>query len=368
MTSSRADYGIYKPLLQKLALIENIDLTLIVFGMHLQEKHAYTVSIIKKDNFGEVHEVEGMPINDEVIDIARGYGELIINFSNYWKQFSSYDYVLALGDRFEMNAAVQAGIPFQVNFVHFHGGETTLGATDNIYRHQITLASNIHFVAAENFKNKVIDLIGTSDKVYNVGALSLDNIDNMKLPLWENVRCKFSIPEGKFILVTVHPETMYIDSNKNYSKVIYKALELLSESTHIVITLPNADAMGSLYRQEFFTLKDNYPNRVSLINNFGKENYFAAMKASEFLLGNTSSGIIEAASFEKYVINLGDRQAGRLRSANIIDVPFVIDEILQAADNIKSKRNYKGGNKYYKKNTVNTIIQILTKKWTTKNI
>ena len=138
LTSSRADYGIYKPLLEKLSRDNRFNLIIIAFGMHLQKHHGFTISEIRRDNFGAIHTVLGMPDKDSPIEISKGYGALIINFSEYWS-LNKFDHVFALGDRFEMSAAVQAGIPFEVNFSHIHGGETTLGAIDNIYRHQIKL-------------------------------------------------------------------------------------------------------------------------------------------------------------------------------------------------------------------------------------
>ncbi|WP_428741973.1 UDP-N-acetylglucosamine 2-epimerase [Tenacibaculum sp.] len=358
LTSSRADYGIYKPLLTKLSQRNDVDLTLIVFGMHLQKQHGYTINNIKRDAFGEIHEIEGMPINDDVIDISEGYGNVLINFAQYWNNHS-YDYVFALGDRFEMSAAVQAGIPFQIKFAHLHGGETTLGAIDNIYRDQITLASKLHFVSTQKFADRVELITNKIDSVHNVGALSLDGIENLKLPSWDSVREKFNIPDKKFILVTVHPETVAIEKNELFSKELYKALESLSKKYLIVITSSNADTLGKIYRDLAFLLKKNNPENICLIDSFGKENYFAAMEASEFLLGNTSSGILEAASFGKYVINLGDRQAGRLRNENVIDVKFDKEDILKSVKEIIKKETYRAGNFYFKENTADNIIKII---------
>ena len=239
LTSSRADYGIYKLLLSKLSKDDRFDLAIIVFGMHLQKQHGNTIKEIESDGFGVIHKVQGMPINDMPVDISIGYGKLIIEFSNYWND-NQFDYVLALGDRFEMSAAVQAGIPFGVLFAHLHGGETTLGAIDNIYRHQITLASKIHFVATDIYRDKVIDIVGDSSKVFNVGALSLDGFNDLILPDWNDVRLKFGIPDKPFILVTFHPETIQIARNELYSSIVFETLEELCQANQIVITLSNA--------------------------------------------------------------------------------------------------------------------------------
>ena len=358
LTSSRADYGIYKLLLSKLSNDDRFDLAIIVFGMHLQKQHGETIKEIESDGFGVIHKVQGMPINDMPVDISQGYGKLIIEFSNYWKE-NQFDYVLALGDRFEMSAAVQAGIPFGVLFAHLHGGETTLGAIDNIYRHQITLASKIHFVATDIYRDKVIDIVGDSSKVFNVGALSIDGFNDLMLPDWNDVRVKFGIPDKPFILVTFHPETIQIARNELYSSIVFETLEELCQANQIVITLSNADTMGKYYRDMAHMLKKKHSDSITLVDSFGKENYFSAMKSSKFLLGNTSSGILEAASFGKFVINVGKRQEGRLRSANVFDLNFIKDEIINCVKKIEENSVYKGGNKYFKNDTAENIIKKL---------
>ncbi len=135
------------------------------------------------------------------------YAKTIIEFSEFWN-INKYDLVFCVGDRFEVNAAVQASIPFGVKLAHLHGGETTLGAIDNIYRHQITQSSHIHFVASMPFFDRVVEIKGASDRIYNVGALSLDGIKNLALPNWCDVRKIFNIPEEEFILITFHPQTI----------------------------------------------------------------------------------------------------------------------------------------------------------------
>ncbi len=358
LTSSRADYGIYKLLLSKLSKDDRFDLTIIVFGMHLQKQHGETIKEIESDKYGHIHKVQGMPFNDTPFDISRGYGKLIIEFSNYWNE-NQFDCVLALGDRFEMSAAIQAGIPFRVVFAHLHGGETTLGAIDNIYRHQITLASKIHFVATDIFRDKIIEITGDAQRVFNVGALSIDGLNNLILPEWNDVRVKFDIPDKPFILVTFHPETNEFENNELYSLIIFETLAELCQFNHIVITLANADTMGKYFRDMAFKLKKEYAGSITIVNSFGKENYFSAMKSSKFLLGNTSSGILEAASFGKFVINVGKRQEGRLRSDNVFDVNFIKDEIINCVKRIEENLVYDGSNKYFKNDTAENIIKEL---------
>jgi GDP/UDP-N,N'-diacetylbacillosamine 2-epimerase (hydrolysing) len=359
LTSSRADYGIYLPLLQELKKESFFNLEIIAFGTHLSNKHGFTISDIVKDGYDTIHKINSLVEDDSEKGIAISYGNTVLSFSDFWA-VHKFDLVFCLGDRFEMSAAVQASIPFGVRLAHLHGGETTLGAIDNIYRHQITLASQIHFVASDNFLNKVRDIIGSSKAIYNVGALSLDGVKKIILPDWSDVRRLFDIPNKEFILITFHPETLNSSQNKIYIETIYEVLNELCKKYYLVITMSNADTMGSLYRESSKELKTKNPNNITLIENFGKYNYFAAMKASKILLGNTSSAILEAASFGKFAINVGNRQLGRLRSNNILDVPYNKTLIINAINKIIDESLFTGENKYYKPNTASNIIKIIT--------
>ena len=358
LTSSRADYGIYKQLLLELKQSKEFDLEIIAFGMHLDQTHGYTIDEIKI-NFSKIHTIPGMTESDSILDISNSYGKLIINFSNFFQK-NKYDFIFAIGDRFEMSAAVQAGIQFKINFVHFHAGETSLVALDNIYRHQISLASNIYFVSNKEAKKRLTQILNHENNIFNVGSISLNNLDSLKLPNWKNVCELYDIPSCPFVLVTFHPETVLNSEIELHNiKIIQSSLIKISKKIHIVITLPNADKLSSNYRECFFQLKEKYPNSFSLIKSFGKENYFSAMKNCKFLLGNSSSGIIEAASFNKFVINVGNRQKGRCRSKNVIDVEFNEKIIVNQSMELIASKSFKGKNKYFSKNSVKKVKNVL---------
>ncbi|MDB4124765.1 UDP-N-acetylglucosamine 2-epimerase [Schleiferiaceae bacterium] len=358
LTSSRADYGIYLPLLDKLKFDQRFQLEIIAFGMHLQNSQGNTIGQVIEDGYQVVHKVGEMPESDGVIDISKGYGNMVVSFAEFWSQ-NKFDIVFALGDRWEMSAAVQASIPFEVKIGHIHGGETTLGATDNIYRHQITLASTYHFTAAEVFSERVISILGSSANVHTVGSISLENIDKLNLPSWDSVKEWLDIPFDNFILVTFHPESVGASMNKYYASVISEVLKTLVKEHNILVTKANSDAMGSLFNDCFQELQKEYPKKIKLVSALGKLNYFKAMDTCDFMLGNTSSGIIEAASFGKYVINVGDRQKGRLRNENVKDVQFESDVILMATKHVAERKHYCGENKYIRIATSNRIIKII---------
>lgn len=356
LTSSRADYGIYLPLLEKMKADKRFQLEIIAFGMHLQNGQGNTINEITRGGYRVIHKVGVMPDKDSIVDIAKGYGSLVINFADFWSK-NNFDIVLALGDRWEMSAAIQSSIPFELKIAHIHGGETTLGATDNIYRHQITLASAFHFTAAEVFSERVISILGSDKNVHTVGSISLEDIAKVQLPAWDSVKDRFDIPFDDFILVTFHPESIGVSNNKNNAKVIFKVLRSLSNDHNILITKANSDALGSILNDCFQRLQEMYPQKLKLISALGKLNYFKAMEQCAFMLGNTSSGIIEAASFGKWVINVGDRQKGRLRSDNVLDVPFQFDLIMTMVDHVVDKKeNYTIENKYFRPDTTKKIV------------
>jgi len=358
LTSSRADYGIYLPLLQKMKNDSFFEMEIIAFGTHLSKSHGYTVNDIEKDGYTCIYTISSLISNDDAQSIASSYGLTLLKFADFWASHT-YDLVFCLGDRFEMSAAVQAGIPFGVKFAHIHGGETTLGAIDNVYRHQITLAAELHFTATAIFWEKTINLLGTSEGVYNVGSLSLNDIKSFvpidRVAFFE----KFNIPNEEFVLVTFHPETMSSQENVQYTQAMKNALATISKKIFVIITMPNADTQGSVYREVIEELKKEFSDRFLLIENFGKANYFSAMHYAKILIGNTSSGILEAASFGKYVVNVGDRQKGRAQSENVLNCGFDETVMIAAVDKAISFEKYKGENVYFKEGVADNIVKIL---------
>ena len=258
-----------------------------------------------------------------------------------------------------MSAAVQAGIPFGIKYAHLHGGEITLGAIDNIYRHQITLTSLLHFTATNSFSKKVVELLGTDENVFTVGSLSLAVIDNFIPANKHSFLQKYNIPDSDYILATFHPETNAFDQNLSYASIMRKVLSQIANDWVVVVTMPNADTLGFPFRDEIMKLKLAYPNEIICVENFGKANYLNAMYYSKLLLGNTSSGIIEAASFKKYVLNIGDRQKGRAQSKNIVNAKFDEKEILSKFELVIGYNEFNGENIYCQKNTIELIVNNL---------
>lgn len=359
LTSSRADYGIYLPLLKAMKANECIEVSLIVFGTHCSAQHGYTIDQIKADGFEPYVQFENLLIGDSPEQIAKSFANTLSIFADFWISHLHFDWVLALGDRFEMAAAVFAGIPFAINFAHIHAGETTLGAIDNVYRHQISLASKIHFTSTIASAQRVEQLTGSKDSTFVVGALSLENLKDIPLLSVSEFREKWQIDlQNPTILMTVHPETVDIHKNQLHIAQLNTAIEAMLLSHQLVVTLPNADTSSLIWRENFVALQVKYPTKVFAIENFGTQAYFSCMQHSALLIGNTSSGILEAATFGKYVLNLGIRQQGREYGPNVFHVPFEAAQIIHTFDILK-ERIYEGDNIYYKPNSSAQIIQKL---------
>ncbi|MBU3658827.1 MAG: UDP-N-acetylglucosamine 2-epimerase (hydrolyzing) [Flavobacteriales bacterium] len=359
LTSSRADYGIYLPLLTALKKDTRFELSIIAFGSHTRPEFGETIKAIYADSYTEVIPIDNLLVGDSPEIIAKSYANTVSIFADFWSERGTeFNLIFCLGDRFEMAAAVNAGIPFQLKFAHFHAGEITLGAIDNIYRHQLTLASHLHFVSLEINAEKVWQLTGLRNTTTVIGSLSLLNQVNLPLlsisEFYEKWKIDLSIPT---ILITVNPETVNFEKNEAYAEITVNALRTLASEFQLVINPPNADTNGSIFRNAFYELqKEN--DSIKIVESFGSQSYFSCMKHSALLLGNTSSGIIEAASFQKYVINIGDRQKGRFAPENVIDIEFVYNQICDKARTYINKE-YLGENPYFRSDSIELTINKL---------
>jgi GDP/UDP-N,N'-diacetylbacillosamine 2-epimerase (hydrolysing) len=359
LTSSRADYGIYLPLLKKIQAQKKYKLQLIVFGTHLSKKYGYSISQIIKDGFSvsKAFQIDTIPNGDSQKDITAAIGKTIEAFSKFWDTISVLpDLVLALGDRYEMMAAVTSIVPFGHKIAHLHGGEQTLGAIDDVFRNAITAMSNIHFTSTENYKKRVIEIIGNKKSVYQVGALSLDNLNIIPMKSKAQLSEELKIELKHYVLVTMHPETIHPEKNEAYIKILLHVLSKIKKQ--ILFTLPNADTSSLVIRNAILKfVKDNKQHIA--IENLGTVNYFNAMRHCDYLLGNTSSGIIEAASMNKYVIDIGDRQKGRLTSKNVYHSMIEEVALLNSIKKVVKLKKYTGTNLYGNGNSADKILKIL---------
>jgi GDP/UDP-N,N'-diacetylbacillosamine 2-epimerase (hydrolysing) len=359
LTSSRADYGIYTPLLKKMKEDSFFEMEIIAFGTHLSSKHGYTINNIIEDGFEVKHRIDNVQEHDAPEDISFSMGKTMQEFSELWSK-NKFDLVLAFGDRYEMFAAVSSILPFNMKVAHISGGETTLGAIDNALRHAITLMSKIHFASTEIYKKRIIEIMGSEEHGYNVGALNIDNLKKINLLSLEEFKSKYNIDLSKpTILITFHPETISFEKNILYAEELVKALELCN-NYQLLITMPNADTMSGMIRTKLLEFIKTHSNAVG-VESLGVTGYLSCMKHCAFMLGNTSSGFVEASFFPKYVINLGDRQKGRLVTSNIINTPVLAESIMESIKKVEFSPKLGNMSYYGNGNAAEQICAILKK-------
>lgn len=316
ISTSRADYGIQRPLLQELSS-EGFDLSLLVSGSHFLSDQGSTVGEIERDS---ICKVVALPVNVKGGENALAINEFMVATQKVFGQHfakSKPDLLITFGDRFEMFAAASSSIPYLLPTAHIGGGATTLGAFDNTLRHCLTKMAHCHFVETEHHKNKLLSLGEDESRIYISGALNIDNLSKLKLPEVKDVFKELELPEGsRPILVTYHPET-----NSNISAVkqideVLKALENFKDQD-VVITGPNIDTDANLIKKNILEWVAKSP-RARFVQSLGTARYFTLLKVACCMLGNSSSGIIEAASFRLPVVNIGNRQKGRFAPNNIL--------------------------------------------------
>jgi GDP/UDP-N,N'-diacetylbacillosamine 2-epimerase (hydrolysing) len=328
LTSSRADYSIYRPLLKVLQEHPELKLQIIAFGTHTSNDFGYTIDAIMADGFQVDVQVPYILDGTSPFSIAESIAKTVEQFSVVWGKMDT-DLVICLGDRYEMFSAVTASVPFSIPVAHIHGGETTLGAIDNIFRHSLTPMSRLHFTSTEAYRQRVIALTGSHNYVFNTGALSIDNLQSLNLLTITEFSRQFGVDLGKpTLLSTFHPETVSFNRNEEYGKILADSLEELSDQFQVLITMPNADTMGNIIRNALQALVARKKEKIFAFENLGTIGYLSAMKHCALLVGNTSSGFVEASYFPKWVVNLGSRQEGRLLTENIRTIAIEHNDII----------------------------------------
>jgi UDP-hydrolysing UDP-N-acetyl-D-glucosamine 2-epimerase len=318
ITGTRAEYGLLYWLMRDIENDPSLALQLIVTGTHLEPAFGHTVDVIEADGF---HINARVPIElsgDTPVSIARSTGLATSGIAEALETLSP-DIVVLLGDRFEMLAAATAATICTIPIAHIHGGEITEGAIDDAMRHAITKLSSIHFVAAEAYRNRVIQLGEHPDTVFAVGAPGLDHISRTELLSADDVAKALEIePGASYFLITMHPTTRAHVAVEDEIDALLRALT--DTQDHIAIfTGVNADAGRDIIAERIEAYVANNPSRSRVFNSLGQVRYLSAMKHAAVVVGNSSSGIIEAPAFGVPTVNIGDRQKGRLRATSIID-------------------------------------------------
>ncbi len=332
VTGTRAEYGLFYPIMKKIEGSEKLVLQVIASTMHLSEEFGLTYQQIEKDGFRIDEKIENLLAVNTKSSIAKSTGLATILISDVFKRLEP-DLVLLLGDRFETLATATTAMLMNIPIAHIHGGEITEGAVDEQIRHAITKMSYLHFTSTEIYRKRIIQMGEDPARVFCTGAPGIDNIMSMELlektALEKDLSWQIDQPMALF---TYHPETLRSTDTKDDILQILDIIE--SSDINVLFTYANADESGYVINQEIekFVSKDRQKYKV--VKNLGQLRYLSAMKHATLLIGNTSSGIIEAASFGKPVVNIGDRQKGRLRNKNVLDsdIEMLEESIKNALD------------------------------------
>ena len=326
VTVGRSDYGIYRPVLTEIRDDPELELRLFVGGMHLLPEFGSTVDAVEGDGFAIAERVEMLLASDTPEAISKSTGLGVVGFAQAYAR-SRPDVLMVLGDRFEMHAAALAALPFKIPVAHISGGEMTRGAFDDALRHCITKLSHLHFVTTEEYARRVRQLGEESWRVTNCGSPSLDTLLSHTQEGSNDLEARYGFQlDPPPLLVTFHPVTLEYEDTEWHAAELLAALDESGAPT--VFTMPNADTNGHVIARKIQEFVGTHPSSW-LVENLGIPDYFSVMARSAAMVGNSSSGVVEAAPLSLPVVNIGSRQEGRVRTPNIIDVGYPRAEILE---------------------------------------
>lgn len=317
VTGTRADYGCLRWVMEGVREAAGLELQIIATGMHLSPEFGLTYREIERDGFAIDRKVEMLLSSDTPTGVSKSMGLGMIGFAEAIEQLQP-DLMLVLGDRFEIFAGAAAAMVARVPLAHLHGGETTEGVIDEAIRHAITKMSHLHFVAAEPYLRRILQLGEPPDRVFLVGGLSIDNIQKLELLDRDALEAALDFKLGaRNLLVTFHPVTLEPATAGRQMSELLAALDAL-EDTHLIFTMPNADPDGRILIEmiEQFVASRPYARAYTSL---GQLRYLSCIRHVDGVVGNSSSGLAEVPSFRKGTINIGDRQRGRLKAESVID-------------------------------------------------
>lgn len=362
MTGTRAEYGLLKPLMQEINKDNDLELYLIVSGMHLSPEFGMTYKEIEEDGFEINAKVEMLLSSDSPAGISKSIGLGVIGFADEFQR-ADLDMLILLGDRYEALSAAISAMVMRIPIAHLHGGELTEGAIDEGIRHSITKMSYLHFTSTEQYRNRVIQLGENPERVFYVGALGVENIKKINLMTKEELErsIHFEIDENT-VIVTYHPVTL---ENNTVEEQFLNLLEVLDRNPKIrmIFTKANADTNGRIVNELIDKYAAQNSERACAFMSLGQKRYLSALKYCRIVIGNSSSGIIEAPSFGKPIINIGDRQKGRICADSVINCGYTQQEIQRAMETALTEefenkaRNCR--NPYEKENTAANIISVI---------
>lgn len=357
VTATRAEYGILKPLIVKLKKVPEWQTQLVVTGSHLVERLGYTYREIEKDG---IEIFDKIPINttgNTNYDISGTMANALVGFGKYFRN-EKPDMLIVLGDRTEILAICAAAANEQIPIAHIHGGELTQGAVDDCIRHAVTKMSYLHFASAEEYRRRIIQMGEEPQRVFNVGALGVENILKEELLSRDALGKDVDFPaEQDYAVVTFHPVTLEKESANVQVRELFKAMKQKND-LYYLITKANADAGGNQINEFMEQEVVKYSN-MKLVSSLGMKRYLSAVKYAKFVLGNSSSGIIEAPSLGVPTVNIGDRQRGRIMAQSVLSCETDCQSILNAMERAMHRKQSMCGSPYGDGSTSENIIRIL---------
>lgn len=336
LTSTRAEYGLLKPLISKLINRSEFDVRIAVTGMHLAPEFGFTYLDIEKDGFKIDKKVEMLINSNTHVGVSKSMGLTTIGFAEYFDELKP-DLLIVLGDRFETLAVCIAAMNARIPIAHLHGGESTEGVIDEAIRHSISKMSYLHFTSTEEYRKRVIQLGEDPERVFNVGAIGLEVIKEMnylnKEQLEESIGFRI---DKKLALLTFHPVTLEDNTAEQQFQNLLDAIDAFDD-LQVIITKANADMGGRSINHLIDVYERKRTDKCKAFQSLGQQRYLSTMKICDFVIGNSSSGIIEAPSFETPTINIGDRQMGRVQANSVISCEPTKEDIISAIEKALSK-------------------------------
>lgn len=362
ITGSRAEYGLLSGLMKRIKDTVGLQLQVIATNMHLSPEFGLTYKEIEKDGIRIDKRVEMLLSSDTANATTKSVGLAMIGFADAYEDLSP-DLIVVLGDRYEILAAVSAALFFKIPVAHLHGGEITEGAYDDSIRHAITKMSHIHFTSTESYRKRVIQLGESPDRVFNVGAIGIENIKNevylSQNELEKDLQFKFG---EHCLLVTFHPVTLEYNTAYQQCKNLLDVLEVHPEY-HILFTFPNSDTDGRIIIEQIKQFVARNSKRAIAFTSLGKTRYLSALQYVSAVVGNSSSGILEVPSFGIPTLNIGERQKGRISAPSVTHCGILKEEIEEGLKRISmpdvlsvAAKKY---NPYDKEGTMQNIVNVL---------
>ena len=336
ITATRAEYGLLRWVMNGVKNSSNLDLQIIATGMHLSPEFGLTYREIENDGFRIDRKIEMVLSADTPSAITKATGLGMIGFADAFAELQP-NMVIVLGDRYELLATAFAAVVARIPIGHIHGGETTEGAFDEAIRHSITKMAWWHFVAADEYEKRVIQLGEDSKRVFNVGGLGVDAIKKEKLLSKKDLTKKTGIQfDEKNLLVTYHPVTLENQTSQKHFQALLDVLHDLDD-VYLIFTMPNADSDGRVIKDMINEFVLSHGDRSIAFTSMGHLNYLSTLQFVYGVVGNSSSGLTEVPTFKIGTINIGDRQKGRLKAKSVIDCEPSKESIKNAVDTLYSE-------------------------------